>query len=108
MGITEALQREMKTEVRREPLLLYSRFFFSLLFRIGQCQAGRCISSCRYGKCGKREKSGTVAQAQPSNSSFLRAFQTFQIRPALDIRTAIKHEPIYDIRTAIKHEPILL
>ena len=28
MGITEALQREMKTEVRREPLLLYSRFFF--------------------------------------------------------------------------------
>ena len=107
MSITEALQREMKTEVRREPLLLYSRYFF-LLFRIGQCPAGRRISSCRYGKCGKREKSGTVAQAQPSNSSFLSALQTFQIRPALDIRTAIKHEPIYDIRTAIKHEPILL
>lgn len=28
MSITEALQGEMKTEVRREPLLLYSRYFF--------------------------------------------------------------------------------
>ena len=28
MSITKAHQGEMKTEVRREPLLLYSRYFF--------------------------------------------------------------------------------